>query len=256
MRQDDFGGGREKSDAADQVVANPRVRLHNGGFLLRQLPWLEQDRVGNADFSDVVQVGAARDLPKLLSADAHGAGDFQAIQADAAGVPGGLRIPQVERRPQGFERLVVGGLDAIHGGAQLHGPLLHHLFEILAIILDLLRQPLVFERPRHAHHHAVELEGLQQIIGRPLLHRRDPHAHIVHTRCHEKRYVRVLASDDSQQFHSGHARHPQVADHHLEFLWFQNFERLSRIASRAAAVPFARKPVREQGGNRFLIIDK
>src|SRR5207247_10169114 len=84
VSQDDFGGRRDKGDAADQVVPYSRVRLHNGRFLIRQLAWLEQYGIRDANLSDIVQVRPPGDLAELFGAQAHGARDFQAVSADAA----------------------------------------------------------------------------------------------------------------------------------------------------------------------------
>jgi hypothetical protein len=75
VRERDLGAQVQQAAAVVQdLVAQLRVLLDDAALLGRQRAGIEQDRIGNADVADVVQLGSVVQLARLVLVPADGRG--------------------------------------------------------------------------------------------------------------------------------------------------------------------------------------
>src|SRR5262245_57212431 len=103
MMADDLPDEPERSKLAAQSIADDRVLLDHLEFVGRQRRRLEQDRIGDADLADVVQIRAALErgqlFPRQADRGAERPGELR--EPLAAAVGGG--IARVNRQRKTFE---------------------------------------------------------------------------------------------------------------------------------------------------------
>ena len=104
-----FGDAFEDAFADDGMAADDfELGIGEGAGLL-------EDGVGDADFADVVEVGADADDVDFGGGEIHGAGDGDGVLADAGTVAGGVGVSGIEGLGHGLGDLQVGFVEAALG---------------------------------------------------------------------------------------------------------------------------------------------
>ena len=103
-----FQRGTQIDDGRKQLQRVRWVLLHDHPFFVRKRAGLEQNRVGNAHFSDVVEQGAAPNLHQFGVGQSHVFRQTQRFGGDALAVPFGFFVAQIERARPTFERGIIG----------------------------------------------------------------------------------------------------------------------------------------------------
>ena len=95
---------------------------HDTPLFVVQRPGLQQDGIGNADFSDVVQQRAPIDLPDLRRIAGKPAGKDERVAGDALRMMRRLALARIEGFDQGFSELFLQeSVPRLHGVLRRQG---------------------------------------------------------------------------------------------------------------------------------------
>src|SRR2546427_5881170 len=79
MREDHLGDVRKKGDVLDEVESDLCVPLHQSALIRGERPRLEQDAIGDAELSDIMQISTTGKTSQLFVRPAHRAGNLEGV---------------------------------------------------------------------------------------------------------------------------------------------------------------------------------
>ena len=214
----DFRSLSQKGDSRDDLVSPVAVLAHDGHFLVRELAWLAQDVVGNGHLADVVQESSSGDHVDLFFRQAHLASDGDGEGGHAPGMAFGLGVLEVERIAQGFEGDVIGLLQVGKRRFPLLGTGGNERLEVGAIGIVFTFQAAILQGTADRGQQLLSLEGLEQVVIRPIAQGLQSHLNVVDRGDHDDRHVRVTFLGTLQEGNPIHFGHHQVGEDQIEFV--------------------------------------
>jgi len=141
MSENDFRGVRKERDAFDQVVSDLCVALHDRALFIGKRPRFKENCVRYRQFADVVQPRSHGDVSHLIFQAAQRLGNLDGVQKYAPGMSCRRAVPQIDRRAENFERVVIAALDLAQSFSKLLCLFRDNFLEMMAVVFDFLFQP-------------------------------------------------------------------------------------------------------------------
>ena len=152
-------------------MADFRVSAHFHPFLSSKLPGLEQNRIRDADFSDVVQHSAPAHRLHRAHAHVHDVGQMHRIFAHPFRVCQRLVLTRVKRSYKRFQSFLGSFLETPQRVTQRQASLFNGLLQVPEVACLLAILIVFFQSPADARFHVFQTKGFQNIVQRTHLHR-------------------------------------------------------------------------------------
>src|SRR5262249_25563577 len=121
MHEDNFRGLGQEWNFSHHFVPDHHMRPHHPPFVFGQATRLQQDRVGNGKFPDVVKPSTHGHTSNLLVCTSHFPHEPDGIKAHSTRVPRGLVIPEIDRLSQGLQGVLIAFLQLSKRILELYG---------------------------------------------------------------------------------------------------------------------------------------
>jgi hypothetical protein len=133
-----------------------------------------------------------------------------------------------------LQGVFIAALELLESFPQLEGAVRNHVFEMLAVVFDLLLKILLVKGALQAGDDSTLDKRFDEIVVRAGAHGLDANFHVVHTGSDQERHVRMAAANLGKKFQATDAGHLQVGNDGIEDLVLQNAEGFfARIGGRA-----------------------
>ena len=96
MGEHHLSGAREEHMLTHQVIADVHMPAHDLGLFWAQLSWLQQNRIRDTYFADIVERCAESKFSKLFLTASHGSANLQRVEGYTLGMTGGFVIAQIQ----------------------------------------------------------------------------------------------------------------------------------------------------------------
>ena len=97
MGQHNLSGTREEHMLAHQVIADIHMPAHDLGLFWVQLSGLQQNRIRNTYFADIVERCPESKFSKLFLTASHGSANLQRVERHTLGMASGFVIAEIQR---------------------------------------------------------------------------------------------------------------------------------------------------------------
>ena len=101
----------------------------------------------------------------------------------------------------------------------------------------------------------LELDRLHEVVHRAVRQRFGRGRRVVHGGQHHDRHVAINLRGQRHDFDTGHARHPDVAEHQHEALTLEDLERSGSAVSGQDFIAARPQKLPEREANGFFVVD-